>query len=851
MAEKRERIVTRLIEDEMRESFIDYSMSVIVQRALPDVRDGLKPVHRRILHAMNGLGLNPDRPHKKSATVVGEVLGKYHPHGDVAVYDALVRMVQDFSLRYPLVDGQGNFGSVDGDSAAAYRYTEAKLSRIAMEMLADLDQATVDWIPNFDNRLEEPVVLPARFPNLLVNGSSGIAVGMSTNVPPHNLREIAAGVKQLVIDPDCTLADLRRHIPGPDFPTGGFIVGKEGITDMYQTGRGRIVMRARIVKESLRAGKEQLVVSEVPYATNKTKIIEQIADMARKGKLDGVSDIRDESDRDGIRLVIELKRGASVKQTLASLYRGTNLQTTFGAILLALDDGQPREFDLKTLLERFRDHRVEVIVRRSRYQLEQAEAEKHVVEGLLAALKQIDEVIKLIRAAADRAAASEQLQDRFGLSEVQADAILNMRLARLTKLELGELKARLAELADLIKELRALLKSEERQLEVMLEELAEIVSKYGDDRRTVILKEANDDEEDVAVEMADEDVVVTVSHEGFIKRMSMDLYRRRLSSGKALAGMEKHEDDYIERLFAARTRGWILAFTRGGHCHFLPVRDLPESGRASRGQSVYSLLSGADRADRVVAMLPVDDLESDRVLIFLSRNGQVKRTPLAEFANRRGGGIIAAGVKEGDEVLDVVLSGGDAELMILTREGRAIRFPEAEVPLVGRTAQGVRGVELAGEDEVVGMVVIRREAHVLTVTEDGSGKRTPVSEFPLQKRGGLGTLAVPSGKTAQAVVGAMEVLDADEVMLVSASGLVTRVAAGGIPVQGRRTGGRRLVKLAEGDRVVEVTRAVAGSGGPEGGGDEPVAAGSREVAAGAGSEEEDATDEEGQPDLFG
>ena len=838
MAEKRERIVTRLIEDEMRESFIDYSMSVIVQRALPDVRDGLKPVHRRILHAMNGLGLNPDRPHKKSATVVGEVLGKYHPHGDVAVYDALVRMVQDFSLRYPLVDGQGNFGSVDGDSAAAYRYTEAKLSRIAMEMLADLDQATVDWIPNFDSRLEEPVVLPARFPNLLVNGSSGIAVGMSTNVPPHNLREIAAGVKQLVIDPDCTLADLRRHIPGPDFPTGGFIVGREGITDMYQTGRGRIVMRARIVKESLRAGKEQLVVSEVPYATNKTKIIEQIADMARKGKLDGVSDIRDESDRDGIRLVIELKRGASVKQALASLYRGTSLQTTFGAILLALDDGQPREFDLKTLLERFRDHRVEVIVRRSRHQLERAEAEKHIVEGLLAALKHIDEVIKLIRAATDRAAASEQLQNRFGLSEVQADAILNMRLAKLTKLEQGGLKARLAELADLIKELRALLKSEERQLEVMLEELNEIVVKYGDARRTVILKEANDDEEEnVAVEMADEDVVVTVSHEGFIKRMSMNLYRRRLSSGKALAGMEKHQDDYIERLFAARTRGWILVFTRGGHCHFLPVRDLPESGRATRGQSVYSLLSGADRADRIVAMLPVDDLQLDRVIIFLSRNGQVKRTPLAEFSNPRAGGIIAAGVKEGDEVLEVVMSGGDAELMILTRDGRAIRFPEAEVPLVGRAAQGVRGVELAGEDEVVGMVVIRREAHVLTVTEDGAGRRTPVSEFPLQKRGGLGTLAVPAGKTAQVVVGAMEVVDVDEVMLVSASGLVTRVAAARIPVQGRRTGGRRLVQLAEGDRVVEVTRAAAGSGGPEGAGDEPVGAG--------------APDEEGQSDLFG
>ena len=825
MAEKRERIVTRLIEDEMRESFIDYSMSVIVQRALPDVRDGLKPVHRRILHSMRGLGLVPERPHKKSATVVGDVLGKYHPHGDMAVYDAMVRMVQDFSLRYPLVDGQGNFGSVDGDSAAAYRYTEARLSAIAVELLDDLDQATVDFTPNFDNRLEEPVVLPARFPNLLVNGSSGIAVGMSTNIPPHNLREIAAGVKQLAVDPDCTIADLMRHIPGPDFPTGGFIVGAEGIADMYRTGRGRVVMRARVVKETLRGGKDQLVVTELPYATNKTKLIEQIADLARNGKLEDVSDIRDESDRDGIRLVIELKRGARAKQTLAVLYRRTSLQGTFGAILLALDAGQPREFDLKTLLVRFRDHRLEVIVRRSRYRLEQAEAEKHVIEGLLAALRHIDEVIRIIRSSPDRPAAAEQLQDRFGLSEVQADAILNMRLGKLTRLEQGELKARLAELVSQIKELRALLKSEERQLEVMLEELAEVVAKFGDARRTVILPSGAEHGGDVEEGEADEDVVVTVSHEGFVKRMPMQIYRRRLSSGKALAGMEKHEEDYIERLFTARTRGWILAFTQGGLCHFLPVLDLPETGRASRGQSVYSILSGADRDDRIVAMLPVDDLEQDRLVVFVSKNGQVKRTPLAEFSNPRSGGVIAAGVKEGDEVLDAVLSDGGAELLILTREGRAIRFPEADVPVVGRTAQGVRGVGLDGEDVVVGLVVIRRDAHVLTVTEDGSGKRTPVSDFRLQKRGGLGSLAVPAGQDASAVVGAMEVLKADEVMLVAASGQVTRLAAERIPVQGRRTRGGCLLKLGAGDRVVEVSRAAPGSGGTESDEREPVAAG--------------------------
>ena len=845
MAEKRERIVTRLIEDEMRESFIDYSMSVIVQRALPDVRDGLKPVHRRILYAMQGLGLLPDRAHKKSATVVGDVLGKFHPHGDTAVYDALVRMVQDFSLRYPLVDGQGNFGSIDGDSAAAYRYTEVRLAAIAMQLLADINQSTVDFVPNFDNRLEEPVVLPARFPNLLVNGSSGIAVGMSTNVPPHNLREIARGVKQLVVDPDCTVPDLMRHIPGPDFPTGGFIVGKQGIRDMYRTGRGRVVMRARVVKETLRGSKDQLVVTELPYATSKTKVIEQIVDLARKGKLDDVSDIRDESDREGIRLVIELKRGASARKTLASLHQRTSLQSTFGAILLALDGGEPREFDLKILLERFRDHRIEVIVRRSRYRLEQAEAEKHVIEGLLAALRHIDAVIKIIRGAKDRSEASEKLQDRYGLSEVQADAILNMRLGRLTKLEQSELKARLAELDAEIQELRKILKSEEWQLELMLDELNEVVKKFGDERRTEILKEEDEQEvEEVEEAEADEDVVVTVSHEGFVQRMPMHLYRRRIGSGKALAGMEKHEADYIERLFVARTRGWILVFTAGGQCYFLPVLDLPESGRASRGQSVYALLGGANRRDPIVAVVPVDDLEQERVLVFVTANGIVKRTPLTEFSNPRSGGIIAAGVKSGDRIIDAALSDGDAELMILSREGRAIRFPEADVPELGRTAQGVKGMDLRDEDQVVGLIVIRRDAHVLMVSDDAMCKRTPVAEFPLQKRGGVGNLVVPAGPDARPLVGAMEVLEGDEVMLVTTGGQVARVPAGRIPVQGRRTRGSRLLALAAGDRVVEVTRAAsAGRAAGEG------ATGGREGGSGRGAGA--AAGREDQSEIFG
>ncbi|MGE0160202.1 MAG: DNA gyrase subunit A [Gemmatimonadales bacterium] len=814
-ATKRERILPRMLEEEMRESFLDYSMSVIVQRALPDVRDGLKPVHRRILFAMHEAGLAPDRPYRKSATVVGDVLGKFHPHGDVAVYDALVRMVQEFSMRMPLVDGQGNFGSIDGDPAAAYRYTEARLARVAVELLDDIEKETVALQPNFDGSRQEPVVLPARFPNLLVNGSSGIAVGMSTNVPPHNLAEVAAGVRQLVVDPDCSVADLMRHVKGPDFPTGGFVVGSEGVEQMYREGRGRVIMRGRVVKEALRGGKEQLVVSELPFMVQKTKLIEQIADLAKKGRAEDVSDIRDESDRDGMRLVIELKRGADAAATVALLYRSTQLQTTFGAHMLALEDGQPREFNLKQLLESFRDHRLEVIQRRSRFDLERAEAEKHIVEGLLAALKHIDEVIKIIKGAKDRPDASEKLQKKFGLSEIQADAILNMRLARLTALERSQLKARLEELVALIKELKAILKSEERQLQVMLDELAEVVKKYGDARRTVLLDEEDAEIESPALErqLADEDTVVTLSHAGFIKRIPIHIYRRRVDSGKGLADLERYDDDYLERVFVARTNGWILTFTESGHCHFLPVRDVPESARASRGQSIYALLDGAERKDRIVATIPIDDLGAeDRYLVFVSRDGVIKRTPLAEFSNPRAGGVKAAGVKKGDRILDVALSDGVAEVMLFSREGRSIRFAEEEVSVVGRTAQGVKGMGLRGDDEVVGVILVRRDAAVLTVSEDGMGKRTPVSEFPLQGRGGLGTLAIPTGAKPSPIVCALEVLDSDELVIVTASGKVTRASAGSVPVQGRRTQGRRLAQVGKGDRVVEVTR-----GGGEGG----------------------------------
>jgi len=792
-AQTRERILPRLIEEEMRESFLDYSMSVIVQRALPDVRDGLKPVHRRILFAMHELGLRPDRPYKKCATVVGDVLGKYHPHGDSAVYDALVRMVQDFSLRYPLVDGQGNFGSIDGDSAAAYRYTEAKLALIAEEILADIEKETVDVADNFDGQRTEPTVLPSRVPNLLINGSSGIAVGLSTNVPPHNLREVAAALRALIEEPEPSLDVLMRHLPGPDFPTGGFIVGRDGIRNMYEKGRGRIVMRARIVKEALRGGKEQLVVTELPYAVSKSRIIHQIADLARKGRADDISDIRDESDRDGLRLVVELKRGAKAKKVIQLLHKRTSLQSTFGAILIALDHGEPKEFTLLELLERFRDHRIEVIQRRSRHDLEQAEAEKHILEGLVAALDAIDEVIAIIRKSKDRAEASERLRDLLGLSDTQADAILNMRLAKLTALEQDLLKKRLKELKAIIKELKGILKSEARKLEIMLEELDEIVEKYGDDRRTVILDD--DESEEVAVEntVADEDVVITVSHEGFIKRIPMHLYRRRVSSGKALAGMERFEDDYLERVFVAKTQGWLLTFTEGGHLHYLPVLDVPEGGRASRGQSIYAL-TRADRSDAIVTMLAADDLSAERDVVFTSERG-----------------VIASGVKDGDRILDVRLSDGTGEVMLITKAGRAIRFPESDLSVLGRTAQGVKGIDLKNGDVVVGLLLIRRDAWVMSVNEDGLGKRTEVSDFPLQKRGGLGTMAVPTGEEST-LVSALEVLEGDEVMVVTAGGRVTRLVVDEVPAQGRRTQGRRLVELAGGDRVVEVTRAYGAAG---------------------------------------
>ncbi|HUF13359.1 MAG TPA: DNA gyrase subunit A [Longimicrobiales bacterium] len=808
--QRRERVVQRLIEEEMRESFLDYSMSVIVQRALPDVRDGLKPVHRRILYAMRELGLNPNRPYKKSASVVGEVLGKYHPHGDTAVYDTMVRMVQDFSLRYPLIDGQGNFGSIDGDNAAAYRYTEAKLAAVALELLADIDRDTVGFIDTFDAQRQEPMVLPARLPNLLVNGSSGIAVGMSTNVPPHNLSEIAKAVKLLVRNPDVTVKQLMKVVPGPDFPTGGLIMGTDGIRAAYTTGRGRIVMRARVVRETKRGGKEQIVVTELPYGVSKARVIEQIAELARHRTVDDISDLRDESDRDGMRIVIELKRGAQMKPVLNKLWKKTHLQSTFGAIMLALDHGTPREFTLKELLERYRDHRLDVIRRRSEHDLREAREEAHIVEGLITALDYIDEIIGVIRKSKNRDEAAAALRKRFDFSEAQANAILDMRLARLTSLETDELKKRQKELKALIKELTGLLADEQLQLAKLVDELDEVVAKFADARRTAIMGE----ETEVAVEdmIAQEDVVVTVSHEGYIKRIPMYLYRRRATSGKPLAGMERYEGDFLEHAFIANTHDTVLLFTTDGHAYALPVHEVPESARASRGKSLSQLL-GLERDAALAAVVTVGDFDADRVVVFLTSDGTIKRTTLDQFANTRAGGINAINLKAGDSLLDVKLSDGGNDIVLVTRAGRAIRFPETDAPAMGRAAQGVRGIKLRPKDTVVGMVVVRRDSTLCTITAQGYAKRTPITEYPVQGRGGLGTLTLKTTDRTGTIVAAKELIAGDELMLITAKGIAGRLRADDVPVQGRSTQGKHVLALARGDKVVEVARIGGGGGG--------------------------------------
>ena len=808
----RERILPRLIDEEIKESFINYSMSVIVARALPDVRDGLKPVHRRVLYAMNELGLLPGRPYKKSATVVGDVLGKYHPHGDSSVYDALVRMVQDFSLRYPLVDGQGNFGSVDGDSAAAYRYTEARLTRMAVELLTDIDKNTVDFAPNFDDRLEEPRVLPSGFPNLLVNGSSGIAVGMATNIPPHNLREIVSAVVALVDNPALEPAQLRQMVKGPDFPTGGFIYGRAGITDYQDTGRGRIVMRAKaVIEENEKGNKSQIVITELPYQVNKAKLVQDIAELVREQKLTGISALRDESDRDGMRVVVELKRDAIPRVVLNQLYKHTAMQSTFGVIMLALVPDPntrqlvPKVLTLKQCLEHYIEHRHEVIVRRTQFDLDKALAHEHILEGLKIAVDNIDEVIALIRAAEDTPTASAQLQSRFGLSERQAEAILNMRLAKLTGLERDKLEKELAELRVTIADLRGILESKPRRMEILKGELLKLAESYGDARRTEIV--SDDGEFSVEDLIAEEEMVVTITHGGYVKRTPLAQYQAQGRGGRGKASADLKENDFIERFYVASTHTYMLIFTDDGRCFWLKVHELPQLARNTRGKPIVNLINVTPDT-HIRAIVLTKGFTDDESLFFCTRNGTVKKTALSQYSNPRSSGIKAIKIEDGDELMDVQITAANNDVVLATRNGMSIRFSEADVRAMGRDTTGVKGIELRPDDHVVGMVVIRRESTLLVVTERGLGKCSDIGEYRVQGRGGKGIKTLDLTLKTGHVVALMEVVPKDELMLMTKMGIALRTKVSAIRVVGRVSQGVKLVSLDENDVVSAVARVI-------------------------------------------
>jgi DNA gyrase subunit A len=823
----RERILPRLIDEEIKESFINYSMSVIVSRALPDVRDGLKPVHRRVLYAMNELGLVPGRAYKKCATVVGDVLGKYHPHGDSSVYDALVRMVQSFSLRYPLVDGQGNFGSMDGDNAAAYRYTEARLMRMAVEMLTDIDKNTVDFAPNFDDRLEEPRVLPSGFPNLLVNGSSGIAVGMATNIPPHNLREVISAAIAIIDDPDIDAAALRSLVRGPDFPTGGYIYGRAGIADYQDTGRGRIIMRARaVIEEKESTGKSQIVITEVPYQSNPAKLVIDIAELVREQKLTGISALRNESDRDGIRIVVELKRDAIPRVVLNQLYKHTSMQSTFGVIMLALVPDPntrqlvPKVLTLKQCLQHYVAHRHEVIVRRTQFDLDKALEREHILEGLKIAVDNIDEVIALIRAAADTPTASLQLQTRFGLSERQAEAILNLRLAKLTGLERDKLEEELTEVRAFIVEMRSILDSRERRMTILKGELLKIAETFGDERRTEIVS----DEGEFSIEdlIAEEEMVVTISHKGYIKRTAASMYKKQARGGRGKSGADLREDDFIERFYVASTHTYLLIFTDDGRCFWLKVHELPQLARNTRGKPIVNLINVTPDT-RIRAIVPVREFSDTECLLFSTRNGTVKKTALSQYSNPRANGIKAIKVDVDDRLMDVQVTSGNNDIVLATKHGLSVRFHESDVREMGRDTTGVKGIELRPADEVVGMVVIKREATLLVVTEKGLGKCSEVSDYRVQKRGGKGILTLNRTSKTGDVVALMEVVPEDELMLMTRQGIAIRSKVSEIRVTGRAAQGVKLVALDEHDVVSAVARVIPeekddeGEGGDEGG----------------------------------
>ncbi|UJZ87516.1 DNA gyrase subunit A [Heyndrickxia coagulans] len=797
-------IVEVNLTQEMRTSFLDYAMSVIVSRAIPDVRDGLKPVHRRILYAMNDLGMTPDKAYKKSARIVGEVIGKYHPHGDSAVYETMVRMAQDFSYRYMLVDGHGNFGSVDGDPAAAMRYTEARMSKISLELLRDINKDTIDFQDNYDGSEKEPAVLPSRFPNLLVNGSSGIAVGMATNIPPHQLGEVIDAILALSKDPDITIQELMEYIPGPDFPTGGLIVGRSGIRRAYETGRGSITLRARVEIEQRSNGKESIIVTELPYQVNKAKLIERIAELVHEKRIDGITDLRDESDRNGMRMVIEVRRDANANVILNNLYKHTAMQTTFGINLLALVAGQPKVLNLKQALKFYLDHQEEVIRRRTAFELKKAEARAHILEGLRIALDHIDAIIQLIRSSQTTDIARTGLMEQFSLSEKQAQAILDMRLQRLTGLEREKIEEEYRGLIQLIAELKAVLADEEKVLEIIREELLEIKDRFNDERRTEIIAASVDQIEDEDL-IPQESIAITLTHNGYIKRLPISTYRSQKRGGRGVQGMGTNEDDFVEHLLTTSTHDTILFFTNKGKVYKKKGYEIPEYGRTAKGIPIVNLLE-IDRDEWINTMIRVEDFVEDWFLFFTTKKGISKRTPVTEFANIRTNGLIAIHLKEEDELISVKLTDGHKEIIIGTKNGMLIRFPETDVRSMGRSATGVKGITLSGDDEVVGMEILEENDDVLIVTKNGYGKRTKGSEYRIQSRGGKGLKTCNITSKNGPLIAVKTVTGEEDVMLITAGGVLIRMAVGDISVLGRNTMGVKLIRLGDEEYVATVAK---------------------------------------------
>lgn len=798
-------IIQHEIHDEMRDSYIDYAMSVIVGRALPDVRDGMKPVHRRILYGMSQLGVTPEKPYKKSARIVGEVMGKYHPHGDSSIYDAMVRMAQDFSMRCPLVDGHGNFGSIDGDGAAAQRYTEARMSYFALQMLRDIEKETVDFIPNFDGEEKEPVVLPSRYPNLLVNGSNGIAVGMATSIPPHNLTEIIDATVRIIDEPECTVDDLIKIVQGPDFPTGAQILGKSGIRDAYRTGTGKIKVRAVCEIEETSRGKTRIIVSEIPYTVNKARLIEKIADLIKDKKIDGISDIRDESNREGMRIVIELKRDANPQITLNQLYKHTQMQDNFSCIMIALVDGQPKLLNLYEMLSEYIKFQKEVVTRRTEFDLKKAEARAHILEGLRIALDNIDEIIKIIRSSYNDA--KEKLMERFGLSEIQAQAILDMRLARLQGLEREKLEKEYSELMDRIAYFKAILSDESMLMGVIKAELLEVRDKWGDERRTKLSPDASDFEDEDLIE--EEKVAVTLTHLGYIKRVPTDTYKAQRRGGKGIMGITTRENDFVKDLIMTSTHDYLMFFTNTGKAHKLKAFEVPEASRTARGTPAVNFLSLLQK-ERITALIPVKEFLEEKYLIAVTKQGSIKKTPLSEYDTNRTSGIIAIKLKDDDRLIDVKQTTGNNSVIIVTKKGKCICFSEKDVRAMGRVAGGVRAIKLDKDDEVVSMSLVDPDQELLVVTENGYGKRTPVKEYKVQVRGGKGLLTYDKSKFKKtgSLIGAMVVDKDDEILLINSDGIIIRIRANEISELGRATQGVKIMKVGDETKIVSMAKVI-------------------------------------------